>query len=339
MEEAVKEIIRLGHGSGGRLTNELIHKTIKKYLTNDILDKFLDSAVLVMPDSKVVFTTDSYTVKPLFFPGGDIGKLAINGTVNDLVMLGAVPLYLSLGLIIEEGFLMGDFEKILQSIADAARLCNVKIVTGDTKVVDKGKGDGIYINTSGVGHLINDFAVDIAGICPGDKVLVNGYIGDHGAAIICARGIIEFESRVESDCAGLQSMVKELLEAGVKIKFMRDPTRGGLATVLTELGEHLPYSIVIEEEVIPVREEVKSICEFIGFDPLYLANEGKMVAVVAGSDTEKALEIMKRNPLGKEARIIGQIEKGRERKVLMKTVIGATRIVEMMLEDQLPRIC
>ena len=334
-----KEIIRIGHGSGGKLTHDLIHGIIQKHLGNTILNDFLDSAVVDVQDTRIVFTTDSYIVKPLFFPGGDIGKLSVTGTINDLAMLGAVPLYLSLGLIIEEGFSIADLEKIIFSIKQVCEKSCVKIVTGDTKVVERGKGDGLYINTAGVGILNKGFSINSASIKPGDKIIINGGIGEHGAAIICSRGLFEFESTIKSDCAPLHEIVKELIESGVSIKFMRDPTRGGLATVLTELAERIQYNIMIEETSIPVKEEVKSICEFVGFDPLYLANEGKFIAVIEQKDVKKALDILHRCELGQDAALIGEIENCKDSRVLIRTLIGSTRLVEMMLEDQLPRIC
>ena len=334
-----KGTIQLGHGSGGKLTHDLIHGIIREYLGNDILNNFLDAAVLEMKDNRIVFTTDSYVVRPLFFPGGDIGKLCITGTINDLAMLGAVPLYLSLGLIIEEGFSFAKLKKIVMSIKQAAEASKVKVVTGDTKVVEYGKADGIYINTSGVGVLIEGASMESASIEPGDKILINGGIGEHGTAILCSRGLIEFESEIKSDCAPLHAIVENLIRSGVRIKFMRDPTRGGLATVLAELAEKIHYDIIIEETKIPVKEDVKSICEFVGFDPIYLANEGKFIAVVHPDDAEKALAVMRNNESGKEAAVIGEIQNQKHGHVLMRTLVGSTRLIEMMIEDQLPRIC
>ncbi len=334
-----EDLIRLGHGSGGKMTYDLIHNVIGKHLSNEILDDYLDSSILNIKKERIVFTTDSYIIKPVFFPGGNIGKLAVTGTINDLAVVGAIPLYLSLGLIIEEGFTIKELEKIIISIKETAKEAGVRVVTGDTKVVDKGKGDGIFINTSGIGIMIDGFSFDIEGIRPGDKILVNGSIGDHGAAVICSRKIIEFDSEIESDCAAIHNLVKRLIDEGIRIKFMRDPTRGGLATTLIELAERIPYSILIEEKNILVKDAVRSVCEFIGFDPLYLANEGKVVIVIEGADEEKALEIMRSDKNGKESYVIGEIIEAKKAKVLIKTIIGATRIIEMMVEDQLPRIC
>lgn len=338
MQKYKNEIIKLAHGSGGKLSYELIHNLIGKYLKNETLDEFLDSALIELNNSRLAFTTDSYTIKPLFFPGGNIGKLAVSGTINDLAMVGAKPLYLSLSLIIEEGFLISDLEKIIKSIRDISKKTGVKIITGDTKVVERGKGDGIFINTSGIGIIPKKFSLRIDKIKPGDKIIINGGIGEHEAAIICARGLIDFKSKLKSDCAPVHFAVQDLINAGVRVKFMRDPTRGGVASALCELSEKIEYNILIEESKLPIRKEVKAICEFIGYDPLYLANEGKFIAVIPEEDIEKALSILKKNN-APQPTTIGEIQKEREKVVLMRTITGSKRIIEMMIEEQLPRIC
>lgn len=334
-----KSVIRLGYGSGGKLTYDLIHNIIGKNLSNDILDVYLDSAIMEIGKRRIVFTTDSYIVKPIFFAGGDIGKLAVTGTVNDLAVVGAIPLYLSLSLIIEEGLLMEELERVVLSIRDTAEECDIKVVTGDTKVVERGKGDAIFINTAGIGVMMDGFKIDIGSIEIGDKILINGGIGEHGAAIICGRGLIGFDSNVKSDCAAIHYLVKELIESGVRVKFMRDPTRGGLATTLVELAERIPYTILIDEREILIKESVKSICGFLGFDPLYLANEGKLLVVVDGKDVDKAMQVMKRNEVGKDSCVIGEIVEKMDANVLMRTLVGTKRIIDMLIEDQLPRIC
>jgi hydrogenase expression/formation protein HypE len=330
--------IKIGHGSGGRLTHDLIHEVIGKHLSNKILDEYLDSAIIDI-EGRIVFTTDSYVVKPLFFRGGDIGKLAVTGTINDLAVVGAKPLYLSLSLIIEEGLGMDDLERIIISIKETAIENDVKVVTGDTKVVERGSGGGLFINTAGIGIINGDFELRMDTIKPGDKILINGGIGEHGTAIICSRGLIEFEAEVVSDCAAIYKLVQELIDEGIRVKFMRDPTRGGLATTLVELGERIPYSILINESDIIIKEAVRSICEFVGYDPLYLANEGKLVVVVDEVDAKRALDIMRRNKLGEESCVIGEIIESEKAKVLMNTILGTKRIIDMMIEDQLPRIC
>jgi len=338
MMRNTKGFIKLAHGSGGRLSYELIHNLIGKYLGNETLNEFLDSALIKFNHSALAFTTDSYTVKPLFFPGGDIGKLSITGTVNDLAMVGAFPLYLSLSLIIEEGFPFSDLERIIKSIKDTSEYCKIKIITGDTKVVEKGKGDGLFINTSGIGVIPDNFSLRIDEIEPGDKIIINGGIGEHGAAIICARGLIDFRSKLRSDCAALHFIVRSLIESGVRVKFMRDPTRGGLASALCELAEKINFNILIEEDKLMIKKEVLAICEFLGFDPLYLANEGKFIIVVGEEDVDKVLKVLNENQ-SEEASIIGEVQREREKKVLLKTITGGKRIVEMMIEEQLPRIC
>jgi hydrogenase expression/formation protein HypE len=338
MEEILEDKILLAHGSGGKLAHELIERGFLKALRNPLLAKLDDSAVFDF-SGRLAFTTDSYVVSPIFFPGGDIGKLAVCGTVNDLATSGAKPLYLSLSFILEEGFVQSELERIVDSIHRAAQEAGVEIVTGDTKVVPRGAADKLFINTAGVGVIPE--GVDISGsrAQPGDKVLLSGAIGDHGIAVLSKREGLGFSTRLESDCAPLGGMVAEMLDASRDIHCLRDPTRGGLATTLNELAAQSKVSIRIEEEKIPVREEVLAACEMLGFDPLYVANEGKMVAVVAAGDADKVLEAMRGNRYGKEAAIIGEVGAEHPGRVVMKTCLGASRIVDMLVGDILPRIC
>jgi len=338
MEEVLKDKILLAHGSGGKLAHQLVEKSFLQAFSNPILAKLDDSAVLDLK-GRLAFTTDSYVVNPIFFPGGDIGKLAVCGTVNDLAMSGAKPLYLSLSFIIEEGFPQNEMEKIVDSVQKAAQDAGVEIITGDTKVVNRGSADKLFINTSGIG-IIPD-GVDISGSNaePGDKVLLSGTIGDHGIAVLSQREGLSFSTNLESDCAPLGSLVAEMLEASPNIHCLRDPTRGGLATTLNELAKQSKVSIRIEEEKLPVREEVLSACEMLGFDPLYIANEGKLVAIVATEDADKVLKAMRGNRYGKEAAIIGEVGTEHAGRVVMKTCLGASRIIDMLVGDPLPRIC
>jgi hydrogenase expression/formation protein HypE len=334
----LEDKILLAHGSGGKLAHELIEQGFLKALTNPLLAKLDDSAVFDF-SGRLAFTTDSYVVSPIFFPGGDIGKLAVCGTVNDLATSGARPLYLSLSFIIEEGFVQSELERIVGSVRRVAQEAGVEIVTGDTKVVPRGVADRLFVNTAGVGVIPE--GVDISGsrAQPGDKVLLSGAIGDHGIAVLSKREGLGFSTRLESDCAPLGGMVAEMLDASRNIHCLRDPTRGGLATTLNELAAQSKVSIRIEEEKIPVREEVLAACEMLGFDPLYVANEGKMVAVVAVGDADKVLEAMRGNRYGKEAAIIGEVGAEHPGRVVMKTCLGASRIVDMLVGDILPRIC
>jgi hydrogenase expression/formation protein HypE len=333
--------ILLNHGSGGKMTHELIGSLFVKYFDNEILQNQTDSAILNVDSNLLAFTTDSYVVDPVFFPGGNIGKLAVCGTVNDLSVSGAKPLYLSCGFILEEGLLLSELETIVKAMAEEAKKANVKIVTGDTKVVDKGKCDKIFINTSGIG-LLEEKRKGISfgtGIKAGDKIIINGTIGDHGTAILCARNSIEYTNSVLSDCAPLNKMIAKVLEKSEKIKFMRDATRGGLATVLCELAEKHNFGIELIEDSIPVQESVRGLCEIFGFDPLYMANEGKVVMIIGNEDAEKVLEILKNDDYGKNAAIIGEITESNNGMVVINTGIGGRRIIDMLAGEQLPRIC
>ena len=332
------ETILLAHGSGSRLSHELIEKNFLPILTNPLLAKLDDSAVFDL-SGRLAFTTDSYVVSPIFFPGGDIGKLAVCGTVNDLSMSGAKPLYLSLSFIIEEGLTIGELKKVVGSIKAAAEEAGVNIVTGDTKVVNRGSADKLFINTSGIGIIPE--GIDISGVNAkvGDKIILSGTIGDHGIAVMSQREGLKFSVPVQSDCAPLNKLVSDMLKTSLKINCLRDPTRGGLATTLNEFARQSQVGISIEEEKIPAREGVRAACELLGFDPLYVANEGKLVAIVAPSDAGKILAKMKRNKYGTDAAIIGEVTDAHKGKVIMKTRLGASRIVDMLSGELLPRIC
>jgi hydrogenase expression/formation protein HypE len=330
--------ILLAHGSGGKLAHELIEKILVRPLSNPLLDRLDDSAVFSC-SGRLAFTTDSYVVNPIFFPGGDIGKLAVCGTVNDLSMVGATPLYLSLAFIIEEGLTLDELERVLVSVQSAAREAEVQIVTGDTKVVNKGSADKLFVNTAGVGTLPEGTDISGSNAKPGDKVILSGTIGDHGIAVLSQREGLGFSTRLESDCAPLNGLVAEMLAASRRIHAMRDPTRGGLATTLNELAAQSKVGIRIEEEKVPVRDEVRGACEMLGIDPLYVANEGKLVALVHPEDAEAVLEKMRCHRYGKNAAIIGEVRSDHHGRVVMKTALGASRIVDMLVGDPLPRIC
>lgn len=333
--------IRLSHGSGGKIAHELITNIFVKHFSNDILNAQTDSAILNMAGGHLAFTTDSYVVDPIFFPGGNIGKLAVCGTVNDLAVSGAKPMYLSCGFIIEEGFSTDDLEMIVKSMAEEAAKAGIKIVTGDTKVVNKGKCDKVFINTAGIGVLNKKHREISFGdrIEPGDKIIINGHIGDHGIAVLAARKALSFKSEVISDCASLNVMIEQVLQQHDGIKFMRDATRGGLATVLCELAAGKSVGIEVDEKAIPIREIVAGTCEVFGFDPLYLANEGKVVMVVKGGAADEVLRTLKSHQYGSEAAIIGEIVESNPGKVVMQTSIGGKRIVDMLSGEMLPRIC
>jgi hydrogenase expression/formation protein HypE len=330
--------ILLAHGSGGRLAHELIEKVLVKPLSNPLLDRLDDSAIVPF-SGRLAFTTDSYVVNPIFFPGGDIGKLAVCGTVNDLSMVGATPLYLSLAFIIEEGLLLDELERVLVSVQAAAREAQVQIVTGDTKVVNKGSADRLFVNTAGVGTVPEGIDISGSNAKPGDKVILSGTIGDHGIAVLSQREGIGFSTRLESDCAPLNGLVAEMMAASQRIHALRDPTRGGLATTLNELAAQSKVGIRIEEEKVPVRDEVRGACEMLGIDPLYVANEGKLVALVHPEDAEAVLERMRHQRYGKNAAIIGEVRPDHPGRVVMRTTLGASRIVDMLVGDPLPRIC
>lgn len=333
----MKDKILMAHGSGGKLAHGLIESFLKT-LNNPILAKLDDSAVFNL-NGRLAFTTDSYVVNPIFFPGGDIGKLAVCGTVNDLATSGARPLYLSLAFIIEEGLTRSELEEIVHSVQTAAQEAGVKIVTGDTKVVNRGSADKLFINTAGIGTIPQGVDISGSNARPGDRVLLSGTIGDHGIAVLSQREGLSFSTHIKSDCAPLGSLVADILAVTSNIHCLRDPTRGGLATTLNELARQSQVSIRVDEEKIPVREEVLGACEMLGFDSLYIANEGKLVAIVAPEDADKVLKAMQGNRYGKEAAIIGEVGAEHPSRVSMKTTIGATRIIDMLTGDPLPRIC
>ena len=332
--------VLLAHGGGGRIMRDLIESVFVPAFRNPLLEKRHDGAVFPSPPwGRLAFTTDSYVVKPLFFAGGDIGSLAVNGTVNDLAMCGARPLYLSAGFILEEGLPMEDLERVVRSMSSAAAVAGVMIVTGDTKVVDKGKGDGLFVNTAGVGVLEHDLIIGPEAVRPGDAILVSGDIGRHGVAILAARESLGFETTIESDCAPLAGSVLALLESGIEVHGLRDLTRGGLGAALCELAEVSELRFTVEESRIPVREDVAGACEILGLDPLYVANEGKLVAIVAPNAADAILAAMQEHPLGREARLIGTVTGEHRGMVTVRTPFATTRIVDMLAGDQLPRIC
>lgn len=333
------ERVLLGHGSGGRLSADLLQRFFLPAFENPVLSRLDDQAIVRVNGESLAFTTDSFVVKPLFFSGGDIGSLAVHGTVNDLAMGGARPLYLSAAFILEEGLPFETLGRVVESFRKAAVAAEVDVVTGDTKVVEKGSCDGMFINTSGIGlvkpglHLSADLAQ------PGDRVLLSGPIGEHGIAILAEREGLEFESPIRSDSAPLHSLVAEMLKTSVGIRCMRDPTRGGLSSALNEIASRSGIGITLEERTIPIREEVRGACEMLGLDPLYVANEGKLVAIVEPGAAEPLLDAMRRHPLAREAQIIGTVTADDPGLVVMRTTLGTTRIVDMLAGDQLPRIC
>jgi hydrogenase expression/formation protein HypE len=331
--------IVLGHGSGGRLTHQLIQKLIVPAFRNSMLEAQHDGAVFSVKEGRLAFSADSYVVHPIFFPGGNIGDLAVNGTVNDLSMCGATPQYLSASFIIEEGLAMDDLWRIVTSMREAADAAGVALVTGDTKVIDRGKGDKIFINTSGVGVVPNGIHIDPSLSKRGDVIIVSGPIASHGMAIMSVREGLEFETPIESDTAPLHSLVQTIFDASNAVRVLRDPTRGGVASALNEIAERSRVGIVIHEALIPVRSEVQGACEILGLDPLYVANEGRLLAFVPSRDAEKVLEAMRAHPQGKESSIIGGVVADHPGVVVMATRIGGSRVVDMLSGEQLPRIC
>jgi hydrogenase expression/formation protein HypE len=333
------EDIVMAHGGGGRLMQQLIEKLIMPIFDNPWLNQRQDSAVMDIGPSRLAFTTDSYVVKPLFFPGGDIGKLAVCGTLNDLAVSGARPLFLSCSLIMEEGFAITSLQKVLSSMQQAANAAGVAIVTGDCKVVDKGKGDGLYINTSGIGLMEHSQTIAPASIRTGDAVIINGDLGRHSIAIMAEREGLAFESSIESDCADLSGLILLLIDAGLEIHEMRDLTRGGLTSALVEIARAAELSIEIEESALTIADEVQGACEILGFDPLYLANEGRFVLVLPASQAERALQLMHEHELGREASIIGRVGTADPVPLIMKSRLGTSRVLDLLSGEQLPRIC
>ena len=331
--------VLLGHGSGGRLSAELLRKVFLPAFQNPALNSLNDQALVSVDGVRLAFTTDSFVVKPLFFPGGDIGSLAVHGTINDLAMGGAEPLFLSAAFILEEGLPLDTLHQVVGSFSRAAQKAGVEVVTGDTKVVEKGKGDGLFINTSGIGRVPPGINLSADQARPGDRILLSGSIGEHGMAILSQREGLEFESPITSDCAPLHTLVAAMLAASPAIRCLRDPTRGGLSSALNEIAARSRVGMVLEESAIPIQEAVRGACELLGLDPLYVANEGKLLAVVDAGQAERILAAMRAHPLGKQAQIIGRVREANPGLVTMRTSLGTTRIVDMLSGDQLPRIC
>lgn len=331
------EIISLSYGNGGKKTSALIDEVILPNFKNDMLNELSDGA-LINVDNNIAFSSDSFVIDPYFFPGGNIGELCICGTVNDLLMCGSIPKYLSLSLILEEGFKRGDLEKIIKSAADTAKRAGVMIVTGDTKVVDKGHGHGIYINTAGIGQRINGINLGKKRIEKGDKVIISGSVGNHGISVLCARENL-LDSSIKSDCAPLNEAVSTILKFGEKVKILRDPTRGGLATTLNEFTENMNYSIELNEEAIPVDDNVKFACDLLGLDPLYSANEGKVISIVSPDCADDVVSSLRKIDICKNASIIGEVTDSNPSKVILKTALLSSRILDKLSSDILPRIC
>jgi hydrogenase expression/formation protein HypE len=331
--------IVLGHGGGGKLSADLVEHLFLPAFQNDTLASLADGAALTLGGARLAFSTDSYVVRPLFFPGGSIADLAVNGTVNDLSMLGARPLFLSAGMIIEEGLTISTLGMLVEAMAVAARGAGVQIVTGDTKVVDKGHGDGVYINTSGIGIIPEGVHIAPQNARPGDVILVSGTLGDHGMAIMSVREGLEFETIIRTDSAPLNGLVAALLAATPNIHALRDPTRGGVASALNEIARAASVGIHLEDRWMPVRAEVAAACELLGMDPIYVANEGKLLAIVPPEHADALLEVMRQHPLGKDAAMIGQVTAEHRGTVVSRTGIGGTRVVSMQIGEQLPRIC
>ncbi len=339
------ELVLLGHGSGGLLSHELIERVFVRHLGNPILGTLEDASTISLADEQgrlpgtPVMTTDSYVIRPIFFPGGDIGKLSVCGTVNDLAMRGAVPLYLSAGFILEEGLPLADLERVVASMAATARDAGVRVVAGDTKVVEHGSADKLFINTAGIGLVPPGVQISASLARPGDVVLVNGAVGDHGLAIMTQREGLQFDSPLQSDCTPLASLVAAMLAVSPRIHVLRDPTRGGLATTLNELAQRSSVSIEIDEAAVPVHEPVRAAAELLGLDPLYVANEGKLIAIVAEEDVAPLLEAMRAHPDGHEAALIGRVMAEHPGRVVLRTAFGTRRLLDMLAGEQLPRIC
>ena len=335
------ELITLNHGSGGRITQDLISNLFLKYFSNKKLDKLTDSAIINATGTLISYTTDGFVVDPIFFPGGNIGKLAVCGTVNDLAVSGAVPKYLSASFIIEEGLPLKDLEKIVKSMAEEAKKSGVEIITGDTKVVPKNKCDKIFISTSGIGFIKKQFSSigEASKVKSGDKIIINGTLGDHSVAILSSRESLKFETKIQSDCASLNKLIEKSLKICPEISFMRDVTRGGLGTIACELAAKINSGIILNEENIPVKESVLGICELFGFDPLFLANEGKVLMVVPDKKAGLVIKTLKKDELGKDAAIIGEVTENNKGKVVLKTITGGKRLIDIPAGVQLPRIC
>jgi hydrogenase expression/formation protein HypE len=331
--------IDMSHGSGGRAMAQLIEELFFKHLDNVLLRQANDQAAFEVPAGRMVMSTDGHVISPLFFPGGDIGSLSVHGTINDVAMSGARPLYLSAGFILEEGFALADLERIVISMGKAAKDAGVPVVTGDTKVVEKGKGDGVFITTTGVGVVQTGVTISGDLARPGDAILVNGSMGDHGVAIMSSRENLQFETTIESDSAALHTLVADMVAAVPGIHCLRDPTRGGLATTLNELAQQSGVGMNLNETAIPIHPAVTAACELLGLDPLYVANEGKLICICAQQDAQRILEVMQAHPLGKQAAIIGEVVEDAHSFVQMETGFGGSRVVDWLAGEQLPRIC
>ena len=331
------DVILLSHGSGGKMTHGLISSICKEYFSNPILNKLNDFAEFE-GGARVVVSTDSFVIKPIFFPGGDIGKLSVCGTVNDVAVSGARVSYITVGFIIEEGFNMKDLRNICRSMKEAAEEADILIVAGDTKVVEKGAADGIYINTTGIG--IKNIPYKLGGelVCPGDKIIITGTIGDHGVAIMSKREGLSFQTTLKSDCAPLNNLIKDLLSVCNRINCMRDPTRGGVATTLNEIAHQSEVAITLFEDQLPIRPSVQGCCDLLGLDPLYVANEGKLLICIDPEEEEKALQVLRKSPYGQESVVIGEISEGAP-EVNLRTILGSHRVIDVLVGDQLPRIC
>lgn len=333
------EKIVLGHGSGGKLSHDLIKTYFLPAFDNPALRAGNDAGIVALDATRLAISADSHVVAPLFFPGGDIGKLAVCGTVNDLAMMGATPLYLTAGFILEEGLDMALLARVAESMRDAAREAQVQIVAGDTKVVQRGKADGLYISTAGVGVLRDGVNIHGANAQPGDAVILSGTLGDHGIAVLSARGDLGFDADIVSDIAPLNELVAAILETGAALHVLRDPTRGGVATTLNEIAQQSNVGIVLREDALPIRPAVAAACEMLGFDPLYIANEGKLLAVVASQDAERVLRVLRAHKYGADAALIGIVQAEPRGRVLLKTSIGSARVVDVLMGELLPRIC
>jgi len=329
--------ITLSHGNGGFLMHRLIRDLFVKNLGNRYLNELDDAALIRLGKGRFAYTTDSFVIQPIFFPGGDIGKLAVCGTINDLAVCGARPRYISCAMIVEEGLEYSDLERITLSIKSAARSARVDVVTGDFKVVERGAVDKVFINTTGIGEVFKDIKLSMSYIRPGDKIIINGTIGDHASAVLISREGLKFKAKILSDCTHLDGLVASIICSD--IKFMRDPTRGGLATTLNEISAGCGYNIRIDEKDVPIKRDVRALCEILGLDPFYMANEGKLIVVVSPRSAQKILHRMKRHPLGRYSNIIGEVEDDADGRVYLKTAIGGKRILDMLKIEQLPRIC
>lgn len=331
--------VEMAHGSGGRAMAQLIQQLFVTAFDNEFLRQMNDQACFPSFSGRMVMSTDSHVVTPLFFPGGDIGSLSVHGTINDIAMAGAKPCYLAAGFILEEGFPLADLKRIVDSMAQAARSAQVPIITGDTKVVEKGSGDGVFITTTGVGMVPEGIHISAENAHPGDKILVSGTLGDHGVAVMAQRENLSFETSIESDTAALHRLVAQMITVTPNIRVLRDPTRGGLATTLNEIAQQSSVGMMIHESSLPIQEQVQAACEFLGLDPLYIANEGKLIAICPAHDVENLLRAMRAHPLGKNAAIIGEIIEDSHCFVQMQTSFGGTRVVDWLSGEQLPRIC